>query len=89
MITIEITPDWILSSLAVLLNMDDDGNVGVETNNLSDAKWLVLALNTLSINYEEYGYLDIGVEYFGFEFKLDDVKEACPSFYYLVKSKNV
>jgi len=85
--TIELTPEWILSSLPVFFNMDDE-KVGVETNNLKDAKWISLALDTLSIQYVGYEYSDIDNVYIGFEFRIDDIKNDCPNLYLALKDKN-
>lgn len=79
---IELTPQWVLEKLSHTHYADGDGNISVYTNDATDANWIELALNTLDITFDENDYVDGNDEImFGFEFRIEDIKNDCPSFY--------
>ena len=82
---IELTPEWVLNELPISCYADGTGNVSLETDNITNAKWIMLALNTLCIPYEENGYAEVGTIIYGFNFKITDIKQECPSFYGIMK----
>lgn len=78
---IEITPEWVLTEIPQTHYADGNGNVSVDTDNLTDVKWITLALQTLCIPYEEKEYGDDDNVFFDFEFRIEDIKNNCPAFY--------
>jgi hypothetical protein len=68
---------------------DGNGNVSIDTDNATDAKWLALALNTLYIPYEEDDLGDVGMIYYGFNFRIEDIKENCPTLYKSMKEMDM
>lgn len=83
--SIEITPEWVLNKLPISHYADGNGNISIETDSATDAKWIMLALNTLCIPYEENAYAEVGTIIYGFDFKITDIKQECPSLYESMK----
>jgi hypothetical protein len=83
---LEVTPEWVLERIPHTHYADGKGNISVYTGDATDANWIELALNTLNVLFEAYDYLDrdYGIV-FGFDFRIEDIKEDCPSFYKRVK----
>jgi hypothetical protein len=82
---IELTPEWVLNELPISCYADGNGNISIETDRATDASWIKLALNTLCITYKENDYGDIDTTFYGFDFKIIDIKEECPSLYISMK----
>lgn len=83
---LNLTPEWVFENLPHTRYADGDGNVSLYTDDATDANFIELALDTLDILYEAYDYLnDDNDIVFGFDFKINDVKEECPSFYHSMK----
>jgi hypothetical protein len=83
---LKLTPEWVLEKLPHTRYADGDGNVSVYTNDATDANFIELALGSLHIHYEAYDYLDDNDDFvFGFDFRLEDIKDECPTFYKSVK----
>jgi len=83
---IEITPEWVLEKLPHSTHVDDKGNVTICSDSVTDSHWIDLALDTLKIKFESVtvGYdPDPKKQYFEvqWEFKIDDIKDDCPTFY--------
>ncbi len=81
---IEITPEWVLTEIPQS-HYACDGNISVDTDNVTDVKWIKLALDTLSIPYEEKSYGDDNNMFFDFEFRIVDIKNNCPALYKSMK----
>ena len=78
---IEMTPEWVLENLSDTLYADGCGIMTVFTDSVTNARLMLLALNTLNIPFEEYengNNEDITIWY---EFKVADIKIDCPSLY--------
>ena len=89
MTKIEIDPDWVLEKLPHTHYADGDGNVSVYTADATDANFIELAFETLSISFESYDYVDDnGAFSFGFDFRLEDIEADCPSLYLRMKEMN-
>jgi hypothetical protein len=82
---IEITPEWVLTEIPQSLYADGNGNISVDTDNVTDVKWIKLALDTLYIPYEEKSYGDDNNVFFDFEFWIEDIKDNCPALYKSMK----
>jgi hypothetical protein len=83
---LELTPEWVLDKLLQTSYKDGDGNISVYTDDATDANYIELALDSLHIKYEAYDYLDDNHDFvYGFDFRIEDVKEECPSFYESMK----
>jgi hypothetical protein len=78
---IELTPEWVLSELPQSLYANGNGVVSIDTDSVSDASWIKLALNTLLIPYEENEYGDGRNSFFDIEFNLEDLRTECPTLY--------
>lgn len=86
---IDLTPEWVLEKLPHTRYADGDGNVSVYTGNATDANFIELALNSLQVSFEAYDYLDENKGFvFGFDFKLEDIQDECPTFYNDMKEIN-
>jgi hypothetical protein len=83
--TIELNPEWILTELSQSLYADGNGIVSMDTDNSTDASWIMLALNTLCIPYEVEYYDDIDSSYIDFNFRIEDIKINCPTLYKKMK----
>lgn len=83
---IELTPEWILENLPHTKYADGSGLMSVYTNNPDNANWISLALNTLKIPFEESEYGDWDDMTMCYEFKIEDVKDDCPSLYINMKN---
>jgi hypothetical protein len=77
--TINITPEWVLSEMKFEDYANGDGYIDLETFDLTDLRWIRLALKTLNIPYEDYDYFGDDDYYMGVRFKIDDLKAECPS----------
>jgi hypothetical protein len=87
---LELTPEWVLDKLSQTSYADGDGNISVYTDDATDANYIELALDYLQINYEAYDYLDGNDDFvFVFDFRIEDVKEECPSFYKSMKELDI
>ena len=82
---LELTPEWVLSELTDSLYADGCGNISVGTSTHSDAKWIKLALNTLSTPYHEHEIGEGDVTFTDIEFRIEDIKEDCPTLYKRMK----
>jgi hypothetical protein len=83
---LNLTPEWVLEKLPHTHYADGDGNVSVYTADATDANFIELALNSLHIQYETYDYFDDNADFvFGFDFRIEDIKDECPAFYQRVK----
>jgi len=78
---IEITTEWVLTEIPQSHYADGNGNISIDTDDLSDVKWIKLALETLCIPYEEKAYGDDNILFFDFEFRIEDIKDNCPALY--------
>lgn len=77
---IELTPEWVLEKLPHTHQSDGKGKNSVYTGNATDAAWIELALDSLNIAYETFDYVDDNNEIlFGFEFRIEDIKNDCPT----------
>jgi hypothetical protein len=86
---LKLTPEWVLKRLSHTQYADGDGNISVYTNDATDANFIELALDSLHIKYEAYDYVDDNKDFvFGFEFRIEVIKEECPSFYLRMKELN-
>ncbi len=81
---IEITPEWALTAIPQS-HYACDGNISIDTDNVTDVKWIKLALNTLCIPYEEKSYGDDNNVFFDIEFRIEDIKNDCPALYKSMK----
>lgn len=79
--SIELTLEWVLNELPISFYADGNGNVSLKTDNVTDAKRIRLALDTSCIPYKENDYGDVETIFFGFEFRIEDIKDNCPAFY--------
>lgn len=87
---LRLTPVWVLEKIPLTRNADGNGNASVYTDDATDANFIQLALDSLHINYETYDYHDDDNDddndfLFGFDFRIEDIKEECPSFYQSMK----
>jgi hypothetical protein len=82
---IELNPEWVLSEMPVSLYADGNGNVSLDTDTLTDAKWIKLALDTLCINFQETEYGEGDKTFIDIEFCIDDLKINCPALYKKMK----
>jgi hypothetical protein len=82
---IELNPEWILNEIPISHYADGNGNISIDTDSSTDAKWLMLALNTLCIPYQEDDFGDGDTNYFGFNFRIEDIKKDCPTLYICLK----
>lgn len=79
---LKLTPEWVLGKLPRTHYADGDGNISVYTANATDANWIELALDSLNITYNAYDYVDDNDDFvFGFDFRIEDIKDECPNFY--------
>ena len=79
--TINITPEWVLNELPHTHYADGNGKVNLYTDSATDSRWIVLALDSLCIPYDENSYGDSYLKVYGFEFVLEDIKQECPHLY--------
>ena len=83
---LKLTPEWVLEKLPHTHFADGDGNVSIYTDDATDANFIELALDSLHIQYEAYDYLDDNDDLvFGFDFRIEDLQNECPSFYQSIK----
>lgn len=78
---IKITSEWVLDELPNTNYADGNGNISIYTDSVTDTRWLALALNTLGIPFQEFEGGDDNIIFFGYEFRLEDVKTECPNLY--------
>jgi hypothetical protein len=79
---LNLTPEWVLERLPDTSYTDGDGNISVYTDDATDANFIELALDSLHISYEAYDNVDDKDDFvFGFDFRIEDIEEECPSFY--------
>jgi hypothetical protein len=83
---IELFPQWVLIEMPALLYADGCGNISVRTSAPNDVKWIELALNTLSIPYQEYEFYEGYETFIDFEFRMEDIKENCSTLYKRMKA---
>jgi hypothetical protein len=81
----ELNPEWILNELPQSHYANGGGVVSLDTDSATDAKWITLALNTLSIPYEENEYGDGDMTFIDIEFNLEDLRTDCPTLYKKMK----
>ena len=86
---IEVTPEWVLNELPQSYYSDGNGNVSVDSDIKTNAKWIELALNRLHIPYTQNEYGDAINLFFDFEFKLEDIRNECPTLYKKIKDMDV
>lgn len=86
---IELNPEWVLSELTDSLYADGCGNISVGTSTPNDAKWIKLALNTLSIPYQEHEFGEGDVTFTDIEFRIEDIKVECPNLYNRMREMDV
>ena len=86
---IELNPEWVLSELTDSLYADGWGNISVGSSTPNDAKWIKLALNTLSIPYEEQEFGEGEMTFIDIEFRIEDLRENCPTLYKEMKALDV
>jgi len=83
---LKLTPEWVLEKIPHTRYTDGDGNISVYTNNATNANLIELALDSLQINYHSFDGIDDNGELgFGFDFRIEDIKDDCPTFYQKVK----
>lgn len=87
--TLKLSPEWVLNKLSHTHYADGNGNVSVYTGDATDANFIELALNSLQVSFEAYDYLDENKALvFGFDFRLEDIRNECPTFYNEMKKIN-
>lgn len=86
---VEITPEWILGSLSESTGADGYGNMCICANSLSDGNWILMALNTLKIQFEVNKNAEFEDILFSFEFKIEAIKFDCPTLYDAMKKLNI
>jgi len=83
---LKLTPEWVLEKLPHTHYADGDGNISIYTDKTTNANFIELALDSLYIPYKAIDYADDKNDFaIGFEFRIDVVKEECPSFYQRMK----
>jgi len=82
---IELNPEWVLSEIPVSLYAEGCGIISVETDTITDAKWIKLALETLLIPYDEKEYGDGNTIFIDIEFHIEDLRSDCPNLYKKMK----
>ena len=82
---IYITPEWIIMEFPHKSYNIDKGLVTMKISTY-DTYWVILALDTLEIEYtyNEYTTND-GIVYASIEFYIEDIKESCPTLYSFLK----
>ena len=84
--TIKIRPEWVLEKMPHTSFADGEGNISIYTACATDACWIELALETLGIIYDNYDVLDDYDDLsFGFDFRIEDIQDECPSLYKRMK----
>jgi len=78
---VEITPEWVLDNLSDSMYADGYGNMSVYTSSVSDYNWMRLALRTLKITFEESDNDDYEDRLLSFGFRIEAIKDECPSLY--------
>jgi len=78
---IELTSEWILNEIPISHYADGDGNVSLDTDSITNAKLIELALKSSCIPYTQNEYCDAINIFFDFEFKLEDIRSECPNLY--------
>jgi len=87
--TLKLSPEWVLEKIPHTSYADGHGKVSVYTGNATDANFIELALNSLQVPFEAYDYLDDNKSFvFGFDFRLEDIRNECPTFYSEMKEIN-
>jgi hypothetical protein len=82
---IELNPEWVLSELSHSLYADGYGNISIDSHTRNDANWIKLALNTLSIKFQETEFGEGDQTFIDIEFRIDDLKINCPTLYKKMK----
>jgi hypothetical protein len=82
---IEATPEWVLSNFPQALYADGSGNVSLDVYDVTEVKWIELALQTISINFKENEYTEDDLTIIDIEFRLEDLQENCPALYKQLK----
>lgn len=79
---IELTPEWVLERVPHSHYADGDGNISVYTNDAVHASFIELALETLQLSFQTSDFFDdendITIE---FNFRIEDIKGYCPTYY--------
>jgi hypothetical protein len=85
---LEFTPERVLRELPKSICIDDNGVVNLLMDDTSDAKWKMLAQNTIYLYHykKNYGYGDM--MFIDIEFSIDDLKQYCPSLYRKIKAND-
>jgi hypothetical protein len=66
------------------------GKISLLTGSDADANRIVLALDSLNISYGQYDYLKVNDGLvFGFDFRIEIIRDECPNFYLRMKKWNV
>jgi len=78
---IEVIPEWVLDNLSDSMYADGYGNMSVYTSSVSDYNWMCLALNTLKITFEESDNDDYDDRLLSLRFRIEEIKNECPSLY--------
>ena len=82
---LQLNPEWILTELPQSKYADGNGVISVDTDSLTDAKWIKLALETPYIPFEENEYGVGETMFIDMEFNIDDLKQDCPILYKSMK----
>lgn len=82
---IELNPEWVLSELPQSHYAHGNGVVSIDTDTVTDAKWIKLALNTLLIPYEEKEYGEGTTIFIDIEFHIEDLRTDCPNLFKKMK----
>lgn len=82
---IELTPEKVLNEFPLSYYSDGSGVISLNTDNETNASWIRLALNTLSIPFIEDEYGEGNKIYIDIEFNINDIKATCPTLYKKMK----
>ena len=80
---LKIKTEWILEAFPMTVYADGNGIVSITTICPSDASWIQLALDAMSIPYEYYEMTDDETDRIEmvWEFEIQAIKEDCPKLY--------
>lgn len=86
---IELTPEWVLTSLSDYWFADGNGKATVRTTEMYNSDWISLALDTLKIDWELIEFEIDFVYHYDFEFQIEDIKDGCPYLYKDLVEENI
>jgi hypothetical protein len=87
---LELTPEWVFEKMSDTTYADGEGNINLCTGCIIKADFIELALETLNISHESYDFTDECDELvFGFEFRIEDIQEECPSLYKRMREMDI